>query len=98
MKVEGIDNFVVLDSLNRVPNIVKNDNDVKLKEQTNKFEALIIKEILDISIKSEHSLFPKGVGDEIYRSMYNNALSNKMSGRFGFSKLLFDFLKNRNRG
>ena len=95
MKVEGIDNFVALDSLNNVPNIVKNDNDTKLKEQTDKFEALIIKEVLDISIKSDHTLFPKGAGDEIYRSMYNDALSNKMSGRFGFSKLLFDFLKNK---
>ena len=95
MKVEGIDNFVALDSLNNLPNIIKSDDDTKLKEQTDKFEAFFIKKVLDISIKSDHTLFPKGAGDEIYRSMYNDALSNKMSGRFGFSELLFNFLKNR---
>ncbi len=90
-----IDNFVALDSLNHIPNIIKNDNDAKLKEQTDKFEAFFIKKVLDISIKSDHALFPKGAGDEIYRSMYNDALSNKMSGKFGFSELLFNFLKNK---
>ena len=86
---------MALDSLNRVPSIIKNDNDAKLKEQTDKFEAFFIKKVLDIAIKSDHALFPKGAGDEIYRSMYNDALSNKMSGRFGFSELLFNFLKNK---
>ena len=90
-----MDNFVALDSLNRVPSIIKNDNDTKLKEQTDKFEAFFIKKVLDISVKSDHALFPKGAGDEIYRSMYNDALSNKMSGRFGFSELLFNFLKDK---
>ena len=95
MKVEGIGNFIALKSLNSVPKIIKNDNDAKLKEQTDKFEAFFIKKVLDISIKSDHSLFPKGAGDEIYRSMYNDAMSDKLSGRFGFSELLFDFLKRR---
>ncbi len=90
-----IDNYAALNSLNSVPKIMKNDNDAKLKEQTDKFEAFFIKKVLDISIKSDHSLFPKGAGDEIYRSMYNDAMSDKLSGRFGFSELLFDFLKNR---
>ena len=90
-----IDNYTALNSLNSVPKIIKNDNDAKLKEQTDKFEAFFIKKVLDISIKSDHSLFPKGAGDEIYRSMYNDALSDKLSGRFGFSELLFNFLKQR---
>lgn len=90
-----IDNYAALNSLNSVPKIMKNDNDAKLKEQTDKFEAFFIKKVLDISIKSDHSLFPKGAGDEIYRSMYNDAMSDKLSGRFGFSELLFDFLKRR---
>lgn len=95
MKTEGIGKFVALNSLDNVPKIIKNDNDTKLKEQTDKFEAFFIKKVLDISIKSDHTLFPKGAGDEIYRSMYNDALSDKLSGRFGFSELLFNFLKNR---
>ena len=95
MKVEGVDNYIALNSLDSMPKIIKNDNDAKLKEQTDKFEAFFIKKVLDISIKSDHSLFPKGAGDEIYRSMYNDALSDKLSGRFGFSELLFNFLKQR---
>jgi len=90
-----MDNYMALNSLGNVPKIIKSDNDAKLKEQTDKFEAFFIKKVLDISIKSDHSLFPKGAGDEIYRSMYNDALSDKLSGRFGFSELLFNFLKQR---
>jgi len=90
-----IDNYSALNALNSVPKIIKNDNDTKLKEQTDKFEAFFIKKVLDISIKSDHSLFPKGAGDEIYRSMYNDALSDKLSGRFGFSELLFNYLKQK---
>ncbi len=90
-----MDNFIALNSLNSMPNIVKSDSDTKLKEQTDKFEALFIKKVLDISIKTDNSLFPKGAGDEIYRSMYNDTLSNQLSGKFGFSELLFNFLKQR---
>lgn len=70
-----------------------NENDVKLKEQTDKFEAFFIKQILDISLKHENSLFEKDAGDKIYNSMYNDALSDSMSGKFGFSELLFNHLK-----
>ncbi len=90
-----MDNFIALNSLNSMPNIVKSDSDTKLKEQTDRFEALFIKKVLDISIKTDNSLFPKGAGDEIYRSMYNDTMSNQLSGKFGFSELLFNFLKQR---
>ncbi len=72
---------------------IENETDAKLKEQTDKFEAFFIKQILDISLKREGSLFPKDAGDKIYRSMYHDAMSNQMSGKFGYSELLFNFLK-----
>jgi Rod binding domain-containing protein len=90
-----IDNYSALMSLNSVPNIIKTDNDTKLKEQTDKFEAFFIKKILDVSIKSNNMLFPKSAGEDIYNSMYNDAMSNKLSGHFGFSELLFNYLKKR---
>jgi Rod binding domain-containing protein len=68
-------------------------DDVRLKEQTDKFEAFFIKKVLDISMKNESKLFGKDAGDKIYNSMYNDAMSNSLSGGFGFSQLLFDFLK-----
>jgi len=93
-----IDNYEALQNLNQIPNIVKTNNDAKLKEETNKFEAFFIEEILNVSIKSDNSLFPKSAGQEIYQSMYNDAISNKMSGHFGFSKLLFNYLKSKEKG
>lgn len=71
----------------------KNRNDVALKEQTDNFEAVFLKMVLDKSLQTENHLIPKGVGEDIYKSMYNDALSKDLSGRFGFSEMLFDFLK-----
>jgi Rod binding domain-containing protein len=48
--------------------------------------------MLDISLKSEDSLFGKTTGSHIYKSMYNDALSEQLSGGFGYSEMLFEFL------
>lgn len=90
-----IDNSVALMNSTYSPKNTKIDtsNDIKLKEQTDKFEAFFIKKILDLSIKNESELYPKDPGEKIYNSMYNDAVSNEMSGSLGFSALLFDFLK-----
>lgn len=67
--------------------------DMLLKEQTDQFEAIFVQKVLDISLKNENTLFPKSAGSDIYHSMYNQALSESMSGSFGFSELLFNYLK-----
>jgi len=72
---------------------VENSTDARLKEQTDKFEAFFIKKVLDISLKNDNKLFEKDAGDKIYNSMYNDAMSNSLTGKFGFSELLYDFLK-----
>ena len=66
-----------------------------LKEQTDAFEAFFIKTILDIAISTENPLFGKDAGDQIYNSMYNDTMSQALSGGFGFSNLLYDFLLQR---
>jgi peptidoglycan hydrolase FlgJ len=68
-------------------------SDMLLKEQTDKFEAFFIKQVLDISMKNDSKLFPKDAGDKIYNSMYNDTMSNSLSGQFGFSEMIFKFLK-----
>jgi Rod binding domain-containing protein len=72
-------------------------NDIALREQTDKFEAFFVKQILDIAINSEdnneNSLFPKDAGDKIYKSMYNDTMSNALSGKLGLSEMLFTYLK-----
>ncbi len=68
-------------------------DDKKLKEQTDNFEAFMLKSILDISLKKENSLYGKDAGDKIYHSMYNDTMSKALSGGMGYSELLFNFLK-----
>ncbi len=75
------------------PKFTPTDDDRKLKEQTDAFEAFLLKKVLDISMKEKNPLFGKETGSEIYSSMYHDAISRALSGGFGFSKLLFDFLK-----
>lgn len=72
---------------------INTKEDRLLKEQTDKFEAFFIKQVLDIALKDENKLFPKDPGDKIYQSMYNDTMSTEFSGSFGFSELLFNFLK-----
>ncbi|DAB34129.1 MAG: peptidoglycan hydrolase FlgJ [Sulfurospirillum sp.] len=96
----NVDNSLALMNSSFKPNDIKiqSENDLLLKEQTDKFEAFFIKKILDISLTQDDSskLFGKDAGDKIYNSMYNDALSDSMSGKFGFSELLFNYLKENN--
>ena len=94
-----IDNTLALNSYNDISaNKIKNANakqDTLLKEQTDAFEAFMVKAVLDIALKEDdkNSLYPKAAGNDIYRSMYNDAMSKALSGNLGFSELLYDFLK-----
>lgn len=90
-----IDNSIALMQATYSPKNINLDNstDVRLKEQTDKFEAFFIKKVLDISLKNDNKLFEKDAGDKIYNSMYNDTMSNSLTGKFGFSEMLFDFLK-----
>jgi Rod binding domain-containing protein len=91
----NIDNSLSLYSVQDTPTIDKklSKDDQALKEQTDKFEAIFVKHLLDIALKNENPLFPKDPGDKIYNSMFNDAVSKEMSGSFGFSELLFNYLK-----
>jgi len=91
-----IDNTLAINSFNSKDLNVKNSqNDKALREQTDNFEAMMLKILLDKSLKSENHILPKSPGDDIYKSMYRDALSKELSGSFGFSQMLFDFLKQK---
>lgn len=83
----------LLDVAKKAPEITKTDDDSRLREQTDAFEALILKTILDTSLKLEDPLYPKAPGHDIYESMYKDTLSQSLSGSFGYSDLLYDYLK-----
>ncbi len=87
-----IDNTTALLATN-TPKISQTDNDEKLREQTDAFEAFLLKQVFDISLKSENALYGKDAGDKIYQSMYNDTMSKSLSGGLGFSELLFNYLK-----
>lgn len=80
-----------------IAQIDKNANDLKLKEQTDSFESLILKNLLDVAIKMEDSILPKEAGGEIYNSMYKDTIAQSLSGTFGYSKLLYDYLKEQQK-
>lgn len=83
----------LLDVSKKAPEITKTDDDSRLREQTDAFEALILKTILDTSLKLEDPLYPKAPGHDIYESMYKDTLSQSLSGSFGYSDLLYGYLK-----
>jgi len=96
-----LDNSLSLQSLNSVPRQnfkfdKSNPDDVALKKYTDEFEAIMVKQLLDVSMKSDNALFPKAVGSDIYKSMYSDTMSKELSGGFGYSELLFKFLKENN--
>lgn len=75
-------------------NSIYNDkNDARLKEQTDAFEALILKFMLDSALKLNNPLLPKAAGSDIYNAMYKESIADAVSGNFGYSELLFSYLK-----
>ncbi|WP_407381253.1 Rod binding protein [Helicobacter sp.] len=82
----------------KTPMIDKHSSDEKLKEQTDAFEAILLKFMLDTSLNLENPLYPKQPGADIYQSMYKDTLANHLSGGFGYSQMLFDWLKEQQRG
>ncbi|MFT7004902.1 MAG: flagellar protein FlgJ [Sulfurimonas sp.] len=81
-----------------IPKIDANTDEAKLREQTDAFESIILKMLMDNAMKDEKNLFSdqNDPGDKIYKSMYRDELSKASAGSFGFSEMLFDFLSRKN--
>jgi hypothetical protein len=77
-----------------LPKIDAKAEDKELKKQTDAFEAVLIKMLMDNAMKDEKNLFSsqKDPGDKIYKSMYRDELSKASAGSFGFSQMLYDYL------
>lgn len=88
----GLD-YSTLKSQSEIPTIQKTDDDAKLKEQCDAFESLLLKFVLDTALKMDDGLLPKEPGHEIYQAMYKENLADSLSGNFGYSELLYDYLK-----
>ncbi|MGP1484693.1 MAG: rod-binding protein [Campylobacter sp.] len=99
-----LDTTMAVNAYNNATNSLANKGEFKkadaredalLREQTDAFEAFMVKAVLDVAIKNENPLFGKDAADGIYQSMYNDTMSKALSGNLGFSELLFNFLKER---
>jgi len=77
-----------------IPKINKNVEDAELREQTDAFESVILKMLMDNAMKDDQNLFSaqNDPGDKIYKSMYREELSKASAGSFGFSQMLYDYL------
>ncbi len=80
-----------------IPKIDANSGDAKLREQTDAFESIILKMLMDNAAKDEKNLFSQqnDPGDKIYKSMYREELAKASAGSFGFSQMLYDFLSQK---
>ena len=88
-------NPAILDK--KVPTIDKTAEDKELRKQTDAFEAIIVKMLLDNALKDQKDLFStqNDPGDRIFKSMYREELSNASAGNFGFSQMLYDYLEQK---
>jgi len=82
---------------NTIPKIDPKAEDKDLKAQTDAFESVIIKMLMDNAMKDDKNLFSdqKDPGDKIYKSMYRDELSKASAGSFGFSQMLYDYLSQK---
>ncbi len=80
-----------------LPKIDPKAEDAALREQTDAFESVILKMMLDNAMKDEKNLFSQqnDPGDKIYKSMYRDELAKSSAGSFGFSQMLYDYLSQK---
>jgi len=75
---------------------IPNTKDLKkLKQVCDDFESELLNFYIKEALNSKNELFPKSPGEKIYKSMYQEELSKTLSGNFGYSELLFNYLKDK---
>ena len=80
---------IILDKFQNLKHL-KND-DKRLKEACDDFEAFFMQQFLEISLKNT-KIAGEAVGSEIIKGMYAESLSKAGSGSVGISDMLYKFL------
>lgn len=88
-------NYEINISMHHKIDISNTKNLKKLKQVCDDFESEILNFYIKEALNSKNELFPESPGEKIYKSMYQEELSKTLSGNFGYSKLLFNYLKNK---
>lgn len=81
----------------KISTIDEKSEDEQIREQTDAFESVILKMLMDNAMKNQEDMFSsqKDPGDKIYKSMYREELAKASAGGFGFSQMLFDYLSEK---
>jgi len=81
--------------INQNINIVENKQDQKMKQKFDEYSSLFAKKLLEEQYKQIK--LTKGVGSEIYKSLYIDTLSKEFGGKIGISEILYqDYIRNKN--
>lgn len=82
-----------------LPKIEAGTQNAELKKQTDAFESIIVKMLLDNAMQEEKNLFSEqnDPGDKIYKSMYREELAKASAGGFGFSQMLYEYLSEKQK-
>ncbi|MEA3316099.1 MAG: rod-binding protein [Campylobacterota bacterium] len=87
-------NTIKSDNTSNLTNSIVNKEDKELKNVCNDFEAFFTKQLLETSLK-ESDVAGTGVGSDIVKGLYTDALSQKSSGSLGISEMLYKFLSEK---
>jgi Rod binding domain-containing protein len=70
---------------------------IKLRDQTDAFESIMVKMLLDNAMVESKSIFSKkdDPAEKIYNSMYHEELAKVGTGGFGFSQMLYEYLSKK---
>jgi Rod binding domain-containing protein len=79
------------------PKINLESKNKDLREQTDAFESVILKMMMDNAMKEENNIFSQenDPGDKIYKYMYREELAKASAGGFGFSQMLYEYLSQK---
>ncbi len=95
--IQPFNSDIALIAKTKMPTINKNAKPDELRKQTDAFESIILKMLLDNALKDEKNIFSsqKDPGEKIYKSMYREEISKASAGSFGFSQMLYDYLSQK---
>ncbi|MDC7243381.1 MAG: rod-binding protein [Sphaerochaetaceae bacterium] len=74
----------------------KNMEDKDLRKVSNEFESFFLQQMLDVSLKNTN-VAGEGVGADIIKGMYSEAVAKNSAGSFGISDMLYKFLSENNK-
>ena len=86
-----------MDQLRELPNVKGRDDESRLREASNEFEAIFIQQLLKTMRKTslESDFVKKSEGEKIFRSMLDEqyAILSAKSGRLGLGEMIYQQLK-----